>query len=225
MERITESGTSTNGKSGPKNSRRKSIRCVTKKRLSMSHGALNNGIRPISSLGKLGLIQGLGKLMTGITLIGLILRTSRHGAGMMPLGSSGLTLSKEHSTKFMIVFLKAGNIGMKKTSVTGYASSILRTGKVMTGRSSTGLTLKTMTKKTLITGLIATGWVGLTGNRICLKNAKARMSTAITRSIIRISWLNSKTGLFPGSRIFGTVKMTKTWTGNLSKMKIGKDLI
>lgn len=80
-------------------------------------------------------------------------------------------INREHLTEFMIVCLRAGNTGMRKTSVTGLMNSILETGKATTGSSSTGLILRIMMKRSLKTGMSATGRTGPTGSKICLMNA------------------------------------------------------
>lgn len=223
MAKTTASGMSKSGRSGPRSSKRRSTRCTMKRNVLMSHGALKSGLRLISSLGRLGLTLRTGKLMTGTTSTGLTLRTMKPGAGMMLLGLSGLILNRASMTEYVTVFLKVGNTGMRKISVSGSTSSTLRTGKVMTGRSSIGLISRTMMMKILMTGLMVTGWNGLTGSKILSmsKATIARIST--TRSITRISCKSSRTGSLTGSRVSGTLITIRTWTGNLTMtLKIGR---
>lgn len=71
METATTNGMNKNGTHGLNSNKRK----LTRERLKnsvMSHGALNTGILRTSSLGRFGSMLKTGKVMTGLTLIGLI---------------------------------------------------------------------------------------------------------------------------------------------------------
>lgn len=169
----------------------------------MSHGASNTGILRTNLPGRSGSMLRTGKVMIGLTLIGLISTTTIPAAGTRRPGKSGLIASNRSVRSMVMLSLRAGNTGVRKTRRIGFRSLISRTGKVTTGKSSIGVILKSM--MTLTIGMIETGKTGLIGNKTKLINN--RNVSARKRNKVKVLFLRLRTGL---NLRPSTVKMRKT---------------